>query len=71
MFTEETEPRPGDRVVFMSGRQLGKIDIASQQQFRVMTPEGPVWLKADVIFVREGDRVTLICEPRGLGDFRA
>jgi len=65
----EQDPRSGDDVVFVSGQSLGRIDVVRQGEFRVMTREGPLWLSPDVIFTRNGKRLTLVCEANGLDRF--
>jgi hypothetical protein len=66
---EESTVRPGDRVVFMSGAPLGEVDLATDRTLRVRTPGGMVWLTRDAVFTRNGPRVTLACEERGLPEY--
>ncbi|MGH2610979.1 MAG: hypothetical protein ACRDHF_18005 [Tepidiformaceae bacterium] len=68
-MTEETIVRPGDRVVFMSGQQLGEVDLSTDRTLRVRTDGGLVWLTMDAVFTRNGHRVTLACEEKGLPDY--
>jgi hypothetical protein len=68
-MTDETMVRPGDRVVFMSGRQLGEVDLSTDRTLRVRTGVGPIWLTMDAVFTRNGSRVTLACEEGGLADY--
>ena len=61
---------PGDNVYFMSGRLLGRIVEVRPGSFAVSNDSGRMWLISKAIFTAEGGRVTLICEPDGLGNYR-
>ena len=65
----EQNPQSGDEVTYMSGESLGQIDAVRKGDFRVVTADGQFWLSPDVIFTRQGQRVTLVCEASGLHRF--
>jgi len=61
---------PGDNVYFMSGRLLGQVVEVRPGSFAVTNDSGRFWLMSKVVFTADNGRVTLICEPDGLANYR-
>lgn len=60
-------PRPGQRVLSLSGDLLGAVHSTTDDGFvAILGRDRKAWLPNDVIYLIDGNDVTLICEEDGL-----
>lgn len=63
-------PEVGDIVTTVSGRHLGHVMQVEAAAFKVQLDGRDAWLQRDAIFTVVAHEVSLVCEDRGIEQFR-